>query len=275
MNYHKTILKNKLRVITIPMPSLESVTVSVWMKTGSRNENNKNNGISHFLEHMFFKGTTNRPTAKQIAEEIDSIGGIQNAGTSKEYTQYYIKCRADKIETAFDLLSDMTMNSLLDHKEIEREKGTIIEEIRMYEDTPMISIGEVFESLVYSGHTLGMDIAGTEKTVGEMKREDFLDYRSNFYTSENMILTIAGGVTENISMALATKYFQKLKNQLPQGRVAPAADLAGEGFLQNAPNIKLHNKKKEQTHVILGFLADGKNYKGKYAQTILSAILGG
>ena len=269
MQYAKSVLPNGLRVITIPMPSLESVTVSIWAKTGSRNENSKNNGISHFLEHMFFKGTTNRPTAKQIAEEIDSIGGIQNAGTSKEYTQYYIKCRADKIETAFDLLSDMTLNSLLDHKEIEREKGTIIEEIRMYEDTPMISIGEVFESLVYSGHTLGMDIAGTEKTVGEMKREDFLDYRNNFYTPDNMILTIAGGVDQNTANELAKKYFEKL--------IKSTTKPAFNKFTarQAKPNIKLHNKKKEQTHVILGFLADGKNYKGKYAQTILSAILGG
>lgn len=173
MQYVKSVLENGLRVVTVPMPSLESVTVTVWVKTGSRNENEKNNGISHFLEHMFFKGTTNRPTAKQIAEEIDQIGGVQNAGTSKEYTEYYIKCRADKIEVALDLLSDMTMNSLLDKKEIEREKGTIIEEIRMYEDTPMMHIGEVFESLIYGGHTLGMDIAGTEKTVSEMKRQDF------------------------------------------------------------------------------------------------------
>ena len=269
MQYSKSVLKNSLRVITIPMPSLESVTVSVWIKTGSRNENSKNNGISHFLEHMFFKGTTNRPTAKQIAEEIDSIGGIQNAGTSKEYTQYYIKCRADKIEIAFDLLSDMAINSLLDESEIEREKGTIIEEIRMYEDTPMISIGEVFESLIYSGHTLGMDIAGTEKTVGGMKRNDFIDYQRNFYTPENMILAIAGGVTEKQTLELAEKYFEKMPYAIshkPYGKYVSK---------QEKPVLKLHPKKKEQTHVILGFLADGKNYKGKYAQTILSAILGG
>ncbi len=270
MQYAKSVLSNGLRVITIPMPSLESVTVSIWAKTGSRNENSKNNGISHFLEHMFFKGTTNRPTAKQIAEEIDSIGGIQNAGTSKEYTEYYIKCRADKIETAFDLLSDMAMNSLLDESEIEREKGTIIEEIRMYEDTPMISIGEVFESLIYSGHTLGMDIAGTEKTVGGMKRGDFIDYQKNFYNPENMILTVAGGVTQEDSFSLAKKYFSGMSNL--QIRKSTNDQYKAT---QTAPKIKLHNKKKEQTHVILGFLADGKNYKGKYAQTILSAILGG
>ncbi|MFZ3301188.1 MAG: pitrilysin family protein [Microgenomates group bacterium] len=269
MQQSKSVLKNGLRVITIPMPSLESVTVTVWVKTGSRNENKINSGISHFLEHMFFKGTTNRPTAKQIAEEIDQIGGVQNAGTSKEYTEYYIKCRADKIEVAFDLLSDMTLNSLLDAKEIEREKGTIIEEIRMYEDTPMMNIGEVFEGLVYSGNTLEMDIAGTEKTVSGMKRSDFIDYRNNFYHADNMILTVAGGVTEKEVLSLSEKYFSKLAKSNQTHEVMPFSNN------QSSARVKLHNKKKEQAHVILGFVADGKNYKNKYAQTLLATILGG
>jgi len=269
MNYKISKLNNGLRVMTIPMPTLSSVTVSVWMKTGSRNENTKNNGVSHFLEHMFFKGTTNRPTAKQIAEEIDQIGGVQNAGTSKEYTEYYIKCRADKIEVAFDLLSDMTLNSLLDAKEIEREKGTIIEEIRMYEDTPMMNIGEVFEGLIYDGHSLGMDIAGTEKTVSEMKRKDFVDYRKSFYVPENMIITVAGGVDEKSVLALSQKYFSKMPNTIYD---IPYTKYTSK---QDKPKIKLHAKKKEQTHVILGFIADGKNYEHKYAQTLLATILGG
>lgn len=269
MNFNKQTLSNGLRVLTIPMPSLESVTVTVWVKTGSRNETLKNSGVSHFLEHMFFKGTSNRPTAKQIAEEIDQIGGVQNAGTSKEYTEYYIKCRADKIEVAFDLLSDMTLNSLLDAKEIEREKGTIIEEIRMYEDTPMMNIGEVFESLIYSGHSLEMDIAGTEKSVSGMKRSNFIDYRNSFYNPDNIIITVAGGVTEKAVVALAQKYFSGLKNV----KTNTLENLFSAS--QSKPKIKLHNKKKEQTHVILGFLADGKNYKNKYAQTLLATILGG
>lgn len=269
MNFNKQTLSNGLRVLTIPMPSLESVTVTVWVKTGSRNENSKNSGVSHFLEHMFFKGTTNRPTAKQIAEEIDQIGGVQNAGTSKEYTEYYIKCRADKIEVAFDLLSDMTLNSLLDSKEIEREKGSIIEEIRMYEDTPMMNIGEVFESLIYSGHPLEMDIAGTEKTVAGMKRDNFLDYKKAFYNPDNMLITVAGGVTEKEVVSLSQKYFSGLKNE----KTNTLENLFVTS--QSRPKTKLHNKKKEQTHVVLGFLADGKNYKNKYAQTLLATILGG
>jgi predicted Zn-dependent peptidase len=262
-------MANGIRVITIPMPSLESVTVSIWVRTGSRNENKRNSGISHFLEHMFFKGTTNRPTAKQIAEEIDSIGGIQNAGTSKEYTEYFIKCRSDKVEVAFDLLSDMTINSLLDPEEIEREKGTIIEEIRMYEDTPMMNIGEVFEGLIYSGNQLGMDVAGTEKTVGGMKRSDFLDYRKDFYTPENMVVTVAGGVDSKTVNKLAEKYLSVISKSSTK-KVQNSFEV-----IHTKPNIKLHKKKKEQAHIILGFLADGKNYKNKYAQTLLSVVLGG
>ncbi|KKP46899.1 MAG: Peptidase M16 domain protein [Candidatus Woesebacteria bacterium GW2011_GWA1_33_30] len=269
MNFNKQILSNGLRVLTIPMPSVPSATVTVWVKTGSRNEEKKNSGISHFLEHMGFKGSKKRPTAKEISEVIDGIGGEFNAGTGKEYTNYYVKCRKDDIETAFDILSDMLINPILDKKEIEREKGTIIEEIRMYEDTPMMKIGDTFEELIYSGSTLGWDISGTEKSVQGMVKRDFEEYRKKFYTAENMMVTVAGGVTEKQTLDLANKYFPKL--------VTRNSSLVAKQFenKQNKPQIKLHNKKKEQAHVILGFMADGKNYKGKYAQTILSAILGG
>ena len=269
MQYSKSILANGLRVITIPMPSVPSATVTVWVKTGSRNETKKNNGISHFLEHMGFKGSSKRPTAKEISEVIDGIGGEFNAGTGKEYTNYYVKCRASDTEVAFDVLSDMIINPILDKKEIEREKGTIIEEIRMYEDTPMMKIGDVFEELIYSGTTLGMDISGTEKSVLGMKREDFTNYRDNFYNSENIIVTVAGGVKKEEISKLATKYFSKLSTK----QTFIKSD--GINNHQLTPKVKLHGKKKEQTHIILGFLADGKEYKGKYAQTILSAVLGG
>ena len=269
MQYSKSTLKNGLKVLTIPMPSVPSATVTVWIKTGSRNENSKNNGISHFLEHMGFKGSSKRPTAKEISEVIDGIGGEFNAGTGKEYTNYYVKCRKDDIEVAFDVLSDMIINPILDEKEIEREKGTIIEEIRMYEDTPMMKIGDIFESLIYSGNNLGMDIAGEEKTVSEMKREDFEDYRKAFYNSKNMMVTVAGGVMEKETSRLTEKYFGDLAESNKQFKVKEFKES------QKASQIKLHDKKKEQAHVILGFLADGKNYKGKYAQTILSTVLGG
>ncbi len=269
MQFAKTVLSNGLRVITIPMPSVPSATVTVWVKAGSRNEEKRNNGISHFLEHMGFKGSKKRPTAKEISEVIDGIGGEFNAGTGKEYTNYYVKCRKDDIEVAFDILSDMLINPILENKEIEREKGTIIEEIRMYEDTPMIKIGDTFEELIYGGHSLGMDIAGTENSVQGIGYRDFIDYRKKYYIAKNMIITVAGGVTEKVSLSLAKKYFSQMPHtiyDIPYTKYP---------IKQYKPALKLHSKKKEQTHVILGFLADGKNYKGKYAQTVLATILGG
>ena len=148
MEYKLQKLKNDLPVLFVPLSSLSSVTVTVWVKTGSRNENKKNNGISHFLEHMVFKGTKNRPSAKIIADELDSMGSEHNAATSKDQTKFYIKCRSSDLEKAFDILSDVTLNPILPEEEIEKEKGSIIEEIKMYEDTPMYHIGDVFEELI-------------------------------------------------------------------------------------------------------------------------------
>lgn len=271
MQFSKKILPNGLRVMTIPMPTLESATACVWVKTGSRNEEKRVNGISHFLEHVAFKGSKKRPTAKQISEVIDSIGGEFNAGTSKEYTNFYVKCRADKIETAFDILSDMIINPILDKDEIEREKGTIVEEIRMYEDTPMMKIGDVFEGLIYSGNSLGWEIAGDEKSVRSITRNDFVSYRKSQFYPENLLVSVSGGVTKDKVNDLSKKYFKDIRNE----------ELKKQGTFgqfktkQNKPQVKLHPKKKEQAHFIMGFLADGKTYKNKYAQTLLATVLGG
>ncbi|MBL7036222.1 insulinase family protein [Candidatus Microgenomates bacterium] len=271
MNSTKQVLSNGLRVLTVPMPTLESVTVCVWVKTGSRNEEKRINGISHFLEHMAFKGSKKRPTAKAISEVIDSIGGEFNAGTSKEYTNFYVKCGVDNVEVAFDILSDMVINPILDENEIEREKGTIVEEIKMYEDTPMMKIGDVFEELIYSGNSLGWEIAGDEKSVRSIKKNDFVSYRKAHFYAENMLVTVSGGVAKENVNSLSKKYFSDLKS----GGVQKHPPFDKFSPTQSSPQIKLHSKKKEQAHFIMGFLADGKNYKNKYAQTVLATILGG
>lgn len=270
MNYSVKRLKNGLKVLTVPMPNLTSVTLTVWVKTGSRYETEKNNGISHFLEHMLFKGSKKRPSAKAISEFVDQLGGEFNAGTAKDYTNYYVKCRTTDLEKAFDVLSDMVINPILDENEIEREKGTIIEEIRMYEDTPMMKIGDTFEELIYSGNSLSFDIAGTEKTVKNMSKNDFLSYRDIHYFTDNIIISAVGGVDENEVINLTEKYFKDLPKK--QTIIKGYEDFV---FNQKKPEIKLHNKKKEQTHIIFGYCADGKNYEHKYAQTVLSVILGG
>lgn len=269
MNYKLHKLPSGLRVLTVSMPSLESVTTTIWVRTGSRNEDPKVAGISHFLEHMVFKGSKKRPTARDISAAVDAIGGEFNAATSKDWTNFYIKASKNKVETAMDVLSDMVLNPLLESGEVEREKGTIVQEIAMYEDMPMVKIGEVFENLVFTGNQLGEDTAGTPKTVKGIKRNDFVNYRKVHYYPENMLLTIAGGITEKESLGLAEKYFSKFPSN--------KSTFKGTTFkgTQTKPQVKIQNKKSEQAHFILGFMGDPRGYKNRFTQALLSTILGG
>ncbi len=259
-----------LRVVTVPMPGLESVTITIWVRTGSRNEDEKVGGISHFLEHMVFKGSPKRPTAKDISQAVDAIGGEFNAATSKDWTNFYIKAAKENLETAFDVLSDMVLNPLLKSDEIEREKGTIIQEIRMYEDTPMMRIGDVFEELAFNGNPLGRDTAGIEATVKGIKRDDFVRYRKIHYHSENMLVTVAGGIDQDVVLKLVEKYFDSVKPF--KGVLFKGQEFKNK---QTKPQFKLQTKKSEQAHLILGFMAEGRGYPARFAQSILSVILGG
>lgn len=270
MNFKLHNLPSGLHVLITPMPSLESVTTTIWVKTGSRNETPRVAGISHFLEHMVFKGSVKRPSAKAISEAVDAIGGEFNAATSKDWTNFYIKAGKSKAETAMDVLSDMVLNPILKDEEIEREKGTIIQEIAMYEDTPMMKIGEVFESLTFSGNQLGQDTAGTPKTVKGIKRNDFVNYRRLHYYPGNMLLTIAGGISETDAIKLAEKYFSHFPSQ-------KASVFKGETFKskQKEAQVKIQTKDSEQAHFILGFMGDPRNYKNRFAQSVLAAVLGG
>ena len=177
-------LQNGLRVLTAPMPHAQSVSCIVMLAAGSRYETPETNGIAHFAEHMFFKGTERRPTARDIAGEIDSIGGEFNAFTGKEYTGYYVRCAAETRDTALDVLVDMLRNSRFDPDEIEREKGVIVEEMNMYFDTPRDFIGGVYESLLYGDQPLGWDIIGRKETVRGATRETFLDYTEQVVPAE-------------------------------------------------------------------------------------------
>ena len=270
MNYKLHTLDSGLRALTVPMTSLESVTTTVWVKTGSRFEDKRINGISHFLEHMVFKGSGKRPSAKAISEVIDSIGGEFNAGTSKDWTSFYIKSRVGNLDTAMDVLSDMVFNPLLKSNEIEREKGTIIQEIAMYEDTPMIHIGDVFEELIFNGNPLGWEVAGTPKSVKEIRRQDFLDYRSAQYYPGNMIISVSGGIDETKALNMVKEYFGGFDK-------ASSKPLSSPEFRvdQAMPMVKVNNKKSDQAHLILGFLGDNRDYKGRFAQSVLSTILSG
>src|SRR3989344_5742722 len=197
MKYQKDILANGLRVLSIPMPSLESVTVLIQVRVGSRYEEKNINGISHFLEHMAFKGTEKRPSAQHIASTIDGIGGEFNAFTSKDHTGYYIKAAAKNLPLLMDVLSDMLLYSKFDPVEIEKEKGVIVEEINMYDDTPMHKVPDLYENLLYGDTKLGRDIAGQKDVIRSVKREDFIAYMDRFYGPKNTVVAIAGGIEEN------------------------------------------------------------------------------
>ena len=271
MNFQKTRLTNGLRVLTVPMASFESATAAVWVKTGSRKEESKVNGISHFLEHMAFKGSSKRPTAKLIAETIDSIGGEFNAGTAKEWTNFYVKARGEHMEIVFDVLSDMLINPILDASEIEKEKGVITEEIAMYEDTPLYRIGDIFEQLVFTGNPLGRDIIGTPQTVRSVKRNDFVKYRDIHFFGKNMLLTVSGGVNQKKMLELANKYFGGLREKSNKSQ----AKLDKFTIDQKKPRTLLHAKKKDQTHLILGFYSSRYAHEDRYSEALLATVLGG
>ncbi len=268
MKYNKKTLPNGLRVITVPMPSLESATALIMVGAGSRYESKKNNGISHFLEHMAFKGTRTRPTFMDIAGLIDGIGGEFNAFTNKEYTGYYIKAAKNNIEICLDLLSDMIQNSLLDPEEIEKEKGVIIEEINMYEDTPMRKIGDIYERLLYGDTPLGWDIAGEKDLIRSITREDFLEYLQKYYSPSNMTVVLAGGIDSEKGEEMVNKYFSSMK------------PFKTGGFLkikeaQKKPQMLIKNKKTEQAHLALGFRTVPVDSPEKYPLWVLANILGG
>ncbi|MEK7498100.1 MAG: pitrilysin family protein [Patescibacteria group bacterium] len=267
MNCKLSKLKNGLRVLVVPMPGLESATLTVWVKVGSRDEKDEILGISHFLEHMVFKGSKKRPSAREISQVVDGIGGEFNAATGKEWTNFYIKARAGSLETAFDILSDMVLNPVLSEEEIEREKGVILEEKKMSDDNPMMDIPDLFENLVFKGEALGRDIIGTEKSIKNIKKEDFKNHKMMHYFADNLLLTVSGGVKEAEVMKLAESYFGKLNN----GKQTPLR----QGFAGQAkPQVLLKTKKDAQVNMILGFRGYPLGHKNRFAEAVLASILG-
>lgn len=256
---------NGLRLVTIPMDT-ESVSVLIMIGAGSRYEDKKENGISHFLEHMAFKGTKTRPSAREIAGAIEGIGGEFNAYTSKDHTVYWIKAAKTHTKLLLEILSHMVLESLLDQNEIEREKGVIIEEINMYEDTPMRKIGTEFEMLMYGDTPLGRDIAGTKEIIRSVKRKNFIDYMARLYSPNNTVVAIAGGVKD--TSKIVEEYFGNWK----KGKVSTFEKITN---VQTKPRIKVISKKTEQTHLCLGVPAIKRNDPSRYAVSLLTIILGG
>jgi predicted Zn-dependent peptidase len=268
MNYKKTTLPNGLRILTVPMKNTETVTVVVMVGVGSRYETEKEAGLSHFIEHMMFKGTEKRPTTLDIAGELDSVGGEYNAFTSKDKTGYYAKVDAKHMDTAMDVISDMYLNSKIEEEEIQREKGTIIQELNMYEDTPLMSIGDVFETLLYDGNYLGREIIGYKKTISSFDRKNFIDYKNRFYVANDTVICIAGKFDEKDAMKKVKNCFSRM----PKGK-KPSFSIVKEK--QARPRLRMKYKETDQTHLILGNRTFDYNHKDRFVLGLLAIILGG
>lgn len=260
-------LPSGLPVLTAPIPGTESVTVHVFAGAGSRYETRKERGVSHFLEHMFFKGGKKYKTSAAVSEAIDGLGGEFNAFTGKEYAGYYVKIAATHIEKACDVLSDMLLHATFPQKEAEKERGVIIEELRMYKDTPMYQAGWDFEELLFGDQPLGWDTIGTEETIRNTDQTLLQEHKAKLYTPDNMVLVFAGKVDESRSMKLAEKFFGAASGK--KAREFPP--LKGRG----KERILLTEKKTEQAHLVLGVEGTSAVADDHFAQSLLSIILGG
>lgn len=264
----KEIFKNGLRVVTKKLASTQSVTVLILTGAGSRYETKKLNGISHFLEHMFFKGAKKYKTAKDVSEAIDGIGGEFNAFTGKEYVGYYVKVGAKHCAAAMDVLADMLVHSKFDPHEIDKERGVIMEEYNMYQDTPMYQVGWDFERLIYGDQPMGWDQVGTKELIQTVSRADFVKYKTDLYTPENIVVSVAGNVSHEDASVMIKKYF-KFENGKKAYAHAPLQ------LNPSAERVHLTHKKTEQAHVVVGFPAYHEEHKDHYAEKLLAVILGG
>jgi len=271
--FTKTTLKNGLRIITAPIKGTKTATVLLMVSTGSKYEEKAVNGVSHFLEHMFFKGTKKRPSKSAIAKELDGVGGAYNAFTSKEYTGFWIKVANSHLDLALDVLSDMFLNSKFEEKDLKQEKKVIIEEINMWKDRPLGFVGMLFEKLLYGDQPAGWSILGTKKSVKTLTHNQLLEYLRNQYVASNTVICVAGNVKKVQSakckvQSYIDRYFKGIK--------------VGEGKSkkkvvekQDAPRSLIHYKKTDQTHLCLGVRAYNLFDPRRYPLKLLGVILGG
>ncbi len=265
----KKTLPSGLRTIILPRSEMASATILVLIGVGSRYETPRQGGLSHFLEHMFFKGTENRPTTKEIAEAIDNVGGEFNAFTTEEFTGYYVKVASEHLDRGADVVSDILLRPLFPDEEIERERGVIQEEIKMYTDNPMRHIHHLWQRALFGDHGLGRRVDGTKETVGAMKRKDFLSYVKTHYHTGNAIVVVAGNVDAKKTQRMLARMF----SPLVQGdETAPKA-----APKKSPTNRFVHEYRKtlDQTHMMVGVPGVHASDPRKYAASLLADILGG
>jgi len=263
--YRKSILPNGVRVVSEAIPYVKSVTLGIWVGTGSRSEEEHNHGISHFIEHMVFKGTNNR-SAKDIAETVDEVGGQLNAFTGKEYTCYYIKVLDTHLELALDVLSDMLLSSNFDGEDINREREVVLEEVHMYEDTPDELVHDIHLSHIWAGHALGRNILGTIPSIEKFDNSLIREYYNEFYTPDNIVIAAAGNLNHERLEELAERYFGKMTGNRQQKQIAPP---------KIVPVNTVQIKAIEQVHLCLGTTSVSQSSPDIYTMHILNNILGG
>lgn len=267
--FKKTTLPNGLRIITAPMVGTNTVTVLVLCGTGSDYEARQIGGISHFLEHMFFKGTKNRPTPDHIKHELDGMGSISNAFTSHEITGYHIKAAKTYLDQSLDLLADIYKNSLLAEEEINHERQVIIEEMHKDRDTPTLFVWWVWERLLYGDQPAGWDVIGEEKTIRALTREEFANYFAHQYVASNTAVVVAGNCDEEATITRIKELFGDIR-AVPPMRTKPALRDTQSGI-----GLDLEYKETDQTHITLGFRGYDANHPKRYVAEVLAALLGG
>lgn len=266
--FRKIALENGLRVMTAPMQGTNTVTVLVLCGTGSDYESRELSGVSHFLEHLFFKGTTKRPGPHFIAEELDGMGSVSNAFTTHEFTGYFIKAGKSYLDRSLEVLADIYQNSLFVAEEIEKEKQVIVEEMHKDQDTPTIYIGWVWENLLYGDQPAGWDVIGREETVRGFRRDDFANYFFHQYVASNTVVVIAGNIDEAAAVEKAKGLFGGVRHD-PPVRGKPNLEES-----QTKPAVSVFTKKTDQTHIMIGFRGYDIRHPHRYAAELLGALLG-
>lgn len=264
----KIILPNGLRIVLVPQGSSLAASVLILVEAGSEYETKRVNGVSHFLEHMTFKGTTKRPRPGMIAEELAALGAQSNAFTGQEYTGYWAKAESRKLPEILEIVSDLYLNPVFEPEEIEKERGVIIEEINMYEDTPSRRVQEIFTELIYGDQPAGWNISGQKEVIGKLAKKDFVKYRNERYIAPGTVVVIAGHFDEKKALRQIKEYFGKLPRRRTAGKVKTKES-------QKDPKTVVKFKESGQSHLVLGVRAFDMFDKRRYSIQVLADLLGG
>lgn len=266
--YKKTTLPNGMRVVTEEIPHVRSLSLGLWIQTGSRDESPEKNGISHFMEHMVFKGTKKR-TVKEIAQSMESVGGYLNAFTSKEHTCYYARVLDEHLELAIDVLSDMVLSPTFPEKELEKEKNVVLEELKQAEDDPDDIIHDYFEKTIFRTHPLGMPVIGTADTISSFRRNSLLQYKTERYTSSNIVIAAAGHINHTEVVELAERYLRQTAATVSSPETNPPAVIEELNSVR-----KEYYKPIQQAHICLGTIGCSVKDEKRFSMQVLNTILG-